>query len=217
MDSAAILEASGEGGLGAFLIPHHHCDHRQALLDYTSCCHLTFSYEPLEFQGIRPMSKGSFLQPQTPGQALSCVCVLHTSRGTYPRHILHEDSESLLSAVPQTAIVLHNALVLQVFQQLDLTLQSTHLLGERPVFTSALRALVCLPGISSACPSRCPQRGLSALGTSAGETGDSLNCLAVGLNAGQPFECWHSNTGNRKIVGWEKDLWVLGNCCTSGN
>lgn len=168
------------------------------------------------FRGSDPCQRDPFCSPK-PQVRPSLVCVLHTSRGTYPRHILHEDSESLLSAVPQTAIVLHNALVLQVFQQLDLTLQSTHLLGERPVFTSALRALVCLPGISSACPSQCPQRGLSALGTSAGETGDSLNCLAVGLNAGQPFECWHSNTGNRKIVGWEKDLWVLGNCCTSGN
>lgn len=115
------------------------------------------------------------------------MCVSHTSRGTYPRHILHEDGQSLLSAVPQTAIVLHNALVLQVFQQLDLTLQSTHLLGERPVVTSALRTRVCLPGISSACSSQCPQRGLSAFGTSAGETGDSLNCLAVGLNAANPW------------------------------
>lgn len=167
------------------------------------------------FRGSDPCQRDPFCSPK-PQVRSSLVCALHTSRGTYPRHILHEDSQSLLSAVPQTAIVLHNALVLQVFQQLDLTLQSTHLLGERPVFTSALRALVCLPGISSACPSQCPQRGLYALGTSAGETGDSLSCLAVGLNAGQPFECWHSNTGNRKIVGWE-ELWVLGNCCTSGN
>lgn len=104
------------------------------------------------FRGSDPCQRDPFCSPK-PQVRSSLVCALHTSRGTYPRHILHEDSQSLLSAVPQTAIVLHNALVLQVFQQLDLTLQSTHLLGERPVFTSALRALVCLPGISSACPS----------------------------------------------------------------
>lgn len=97
------------------------------------------------------------------------MCVSHASRGTYPRHVLHEDGQGLLSTVPQTAIVLHNALVLQVLQQLDLTLQSTHLLGEGPVVTSALRTLVCLLGISSACPRQCPQRDLSASETSDGE------------------------------------------------
>lgn len=49
-------------------------------------------------------------------------------RGTYPWHVLHEDGQSLLGAVPQAAIVLHDALVLQILQQLDLTFQSTHLL-----------------------------------------------------------------------------------------
>lgn len=79
--------------------------------------------------------------------------------------------------------------------------------------TSVLRALVCLPGVSSVCPSQCPQRDLSALETSAGEKRGSLNCLALGLNAGQPFEWWHSHTGNMQRVGCE-ELWVLGNCCT---
>lgn len=48
--------------------------------------------------------------------------------GTHPRHVLHENSEGLLIVVPQTAVVLNNALVMQVFQQLDFALQSTDLL-----------------------------------------------------------------------------------------
>lgn len=42
-----------------------------------------------------------------------CVSHMH-SRGTYPWHVLHEDGQGLLSTVPQTAIVLHDALMLQV-------------------------------------------------------------------------------------------------------
>lgn len=50
------------------------------------------------------------------------------TQGTYPRHVLHEDGEDLLSTVPQAAVVLHNTFMLQVLQQLDLTLESAHLL-----------------------------------------------------------------------------------------
>lgn len=62
----------------------------------------------------------------------SFVGVPHAWRSTYPRHVLHEDGQSLLGTVPQAAVVLHYALVLQVLQQLDLTLQSAHLLREGP-------------------------------------------------------------------------------------
>lgn len=47
---------------------------------------------------------------------------------THPGHVLHEDGEGLLNVVPQTAVVLNDALVTQVFQQLDLALQSADLL-----------------------------------------------------------------------------------------
>lgn len=74
---------------------------------------------------------------------------------------------------------------------------------------SALRAQVCPPGVSSACPSQWLQRGLSALKTSAAEKGDSLTCLALGHNAGQPVGWWHFHT-RRQTVEWEKALRVLG-------
>lgn len=54
---------------------------------------------------------------------------------THPGHVLHEDGEGLLNAVPQTAVVLHDALVTQVFQQLDLALQGADLLGRRRAAT----------------------------------------------------------------------------------
>lgn len=159
MDSAAILEASGEGGLGAFLT--HTITATTGRPFFTNPAVTSPSPVSLwSFRGSDPCQRDPFCSPE-PQVRPSLVCVSYTSRGTYPWHVLHEDGQSLLSAVPQTAVVLHNALVLQVFQQLDLTLQSTHLLGERPGVTSALRALVFLPGISSACPSQCPQRGLS--------------------------------------------------------
>lgn len=47
---------------------------------------------------------------------------------TDPRHVLHEDGERLLVAVPQTAVILDDAFVTKVLQQLDLTLQSADLL-----------------------------------------------------------------------------------------
>lgn len=47
---------------------------------------------------------------------------------THPRHVLHENSEGLLVVVPQTAVILNYALVMQIFQQLDLALQSADLL-----------------------------------------------------------------------------------------
>ena len=49
-------------------------------------------------------------------------------RITYPGHKLDKNGEFLLFVVPEAAIVLHDALVAQVLQQLDLTLQSVHLL-----------------------------------------------------------------------------------------
>lgn len=48
--------------------------------------------------------------------------------GSHPRHELHEDGEGLLMVVPQRAVVLNDALVMQILQQLDFTLQSTDLL-----------------------------------------------------------------------------------------
>lgn len=77
------------------------------------------------------MSKGPLLHSPQPQERASPVCPT-CIWGTYPRHVLHEDGQSLLGTVPQAAIVLHYALVLQVLQQLDLALQCTHLLGERP-------------------------------------------------------------------------------------
>lgn len=58
---------------------------------------------------------------------------------THPGHVLHEDGEGLLTVVPQAAVVLDNALVTQVLQQLDLALQSADLLlGNDPVMQTAL-------------------------------------------------------------------------------
>lgn len=47
---------------------------------------------------------------------------------THPRHVLHENGEGLLIVIPQAAVVLNNALMMQILQQLDFTLQSTDLL-----------------------------------------------------------------------------------------
>lgn len=44
-------------------------------------------------------------------------------------HVLHEDGERSLHRVLQAAVVLNDPLVAQVLQQLDLTLQRTHLLN----------------------------------------------------------------------------------------
>lgn len=150
--------------------------------DSTSCPCLTFPLEPLESQVTRLMSKGPLTTAPVPRQSLSCC--LPASRGTYPWHVLHEDGQSLLGAVPQAAIVLHYALMLQVLQQLDLALQSTHLLGRGPAVTEACRPQFYLPGVSSACPSQWPQRSPSAVGTLAGENGECLDCLALTHNAG---------------------------------
>lgn len=49
-------------------------------------------------------------------------------KNTHPGHELHKNGEFLLFVVPKATIVLHNAFVAQVLQQLDLTLQSVHLL-----------------------------------------------------------------------------------------
>lgn len=48
---------------------------------------------------------------------------------THPRHVLHENSEGLFIVIPQTAVVLNNALMMQIFQQLDFALQSADLLN----------------------------------------------------------------------------------------
>ena len=55
-------------------------------------------------------------------------CDTEAEAGTHPRHVLHENSERLLIVVPQTAVVLNNALVMQIFQQLDFALQGADLL-----------------------------------------------------------------------------------------
>lgn len=121
------------------------------------------------------MSKGHLLQsPQPRSGPLG---------RTYPRHVLHEDGQSLLRTVPQTAVVLHYALMLQILQQLDLTLQGTHLLGEGPSGHLGLQgpASAHLGSAQFALISDL-RGGLSALGT--GAKGGSLNCLALGHNAG---------------------------------
>lgn len=49
--------------------------------------------------------------------------VLHfINTGTHPWHVLHENGESLLIVVPQTAVVLNDALVMQILQELDFAL-----------------------------------------------------------------------------------------------
>lgn len=50
---------------------------------------------------------------------------------THPWHELHEDGELPLLQVPQAAVILDDALVTQVLQQLDLTLQSVDFLRRR--------------------------------------------------------------------------------------
>lgn len=149
--------------------------------DSMSCPCLAFPLEPLESQVTRLMSKGPLLHSPHDSPSLARP---PASQGTYPWHVLHEDGQSLLGAVPQAAIVLHYALMLQILQQLDLALQSTHLLGRGPVVTETCRPRFYLPGISSACPSQWPQRSPCAMGTSAGENGECLNCLALAHNAG---------------------------------
>lgn len=71
--------------------------------------------------------------------------------GTHSRHVLHENSEGLLIVVPQTAVVLNNALVMQIFQQLDFALQSADLLyrhnekqgkGHMTTQTSNIKAVI---------------------------------------------------------------------------
>lgn len=47
---------------------------------------------------------------------------------THPRHKFNKNGEFPLFEVPKTAIVLNNTLVAQVLQQLNLALQSIHLL-----------------------------------------------------------------------------------------
>lgn len=47
----------------------------------------------------------------------------------YPRHVFHEDRQSSFMCVPQAAVVLNYAFMKKILQELDLTLQSTHLLN----------------------------------------------------------------------------------------
>lgn len=52
-------------------------------------------------------------------------------QNTHPRHKLNKYGEFLLLEVPQTTIVLNDPLVTQILQQLNLTLQSIHLLQRK--------------------------------------------------------------------------------------
>lgn len=47
---------------------------------------------------------------------------------THPRHILHKNSQSFLIVVSKATVVLDYSLMVQVLQQLYLTLQRAHLL-----------------------------------------------------------------------------------------
>lgn len=49
-------------------------------------------------------------------------------QNTHPGHELNKNGEFLLVEVPKTPIVLNDPLVAQILQQLNLTLQSIHLL-----------------------------------------------------------------------------------------
>lgn len=49
-------------------------------------------------------------------------------QNTHPRHELNKNGEFLLVEVPKTPIVLNDPFVAQILQQLNLTLQSIHLL-----------------------------------------------------------------------------------------
>lgn len=69
---------------------------------------------------------------KTLGETISaqeCVFQVSELTCTYPRHVLHKDRKRSFMCVPQAAIVLNNALMEKIFQQLNLTLQSTHLLN----------------------------------------------------------------------------------------
>lgn len=52
-------------------------------------------------------------------------------QNTHPGHKLDKNGELLLLEVPKTTIVLNNPLVMQILQQLNLTLQSIHLLQKK--------------------------------------------------------------------------------------
>lgn len=49
---------------------------------------------------------------------------------TYPWHVFNKDGQLPLLGIPQTPIVLHYPVVAESLQQLDLTLQSVHLLQQ---------------------------------------------------------------------------------------
>lgn len=53
--------------------------------------------------------------------SISCDCKQRKALAD-PWHVLHEDREGLLIVVPQTAVVLNDALVVQILQELDFTL-----------------------------------------------------------------------------------------------
>lgn len=173
---------------------------------------LAFPLEPLESQVTRICQR----TPRHSPSAMTAPLLLSACiTGHIPWHVLHEDGQSLLGAVPQAAIVLHYALMLQVLQQLDLALQSTHLLGRGPAVTEACRPQFYLPGVSSACPSQWPQRSPSAVGTSAGENGGMSRLSGAYHNAGPGRGAGHSHAG-KQMVGWDMGLWVQlrssGNC-----
>lgn len=61
---------------------------------------------------------------------MTSTASFHPSCGsTHAGHVLHEDGQRPLHGVPQTAVVLDDALVAQVLQELDLALQRAHLLN----------------------------------------------------------------------------------------
>lgn len=52
------------------------------------------------------------------------LCVVYT----HPRHEFHKDGQFFLHRITQAAVVLHDTLMTQVLQQLNLTLQCIHFL-----------------------------------------------------------------------------------------
>lgn len=58
---------------------------------------------------------------------------------TYPWHILHKDGKCFLLRIPQTAIILNNSLMQQVFQQLNFTLKCIYFLKDRTPAKSFLK------------------------------------------------------------------------------
>lgn len=146
---------------------------------------------------MRPRSRVTHPHSHYP-RVKPSVSIPHASKSTYPWHVLHKDGEDLLSTVPQAAIVLHNAFMLQVLQQLDLTLQSTHLL-ERDHWSPGHSGPSCAH-LGSAYLALVYDSQGSALETSAGEQQTLSNVCSLATMLGSPWDAafFTQKKANRK-------------------